>query len=223
MSGLPVLLDGIGFGEGPRLARRPTLVLRLPPALGVERRRRRRPSDRAHDRRVAERTGVVARRSSPGGRDGVAPGAPRRTRRQRWSRTPTCRRSPPATATTWSSPPTAPRTWATSASTSPPANRAGPPCSHGVAPDGAVSAAADGLEFPNGTVITPDGRTLIVGETMAKRVTAFTIADDGTLSRPAGVGRVRRRAARRVHPRRRRRDLVRRRREQRRGAGARGR
>jgi sugar lactone lactonase YvrE len=50
-----------------------------------------------------------------------------------------------------------------------------------VDPDGAVSAAADGLEFPNGTVITPDGRTLIVGETMAKRATAFTIADDGTL------------------------------------------
>ena len=33
----------------------------------------------------------------------------------------------------------------------------------------------------NGSVITPDGRTLIVGETMARRVTAFTIADDGSL------------------------------------------
>ena len=30
-------------------------------------------------------------------------------------------------------------------------------------------------------MITPDGRTLIVGESMAKRATAFTIADDGTL------------------------------------------
>jgi sugar lactone lactonase YvrE len=50
-----------------------------------------------------------------------------------------------------------------------------------VAPGGAVSVAADGLEFPNGTVITPDGRTLVVGETMAHRATAFTIADDGTL------------------------------------------
>jgi len=50
-----------------------------------------------------------------------------------------------------------------------------------VDPNGVVSVAADGLEFPNGTVITPDGRTLIVGETMAKRATAFTIADDGTL------------------------------------------
>jgi sugar lactone lactonase YvrE len=50
-----------------------------------------------------------------------------------------------------------------------------------VTPGGDVSVAADGLEFPNGSVITPDGRTLIVGETMARRATAFTIADDGTL------------------------------------------
>ncbi len=46
---------------------------------------------------------------------------------------------------------------------------------------GDVSVAADGFEFPNGSVITPDGRTLVVGETMARRATAFTIADDGTL------------------------------------------
>jgi sugar lactone lactonase YvrE len=50
-----------------------------------------------------------------------------------------------------------------------------------VRPDGEVDVAADGLEFPNGTVITPDGRTLIVGETFGRRATAFTIADDGTL------------------------------------------
>ncbi len=50
-----------------------------------------------------------------------------------------------------------------------------------VTADGAVSVAADGLEFPNGAVITPDGRTLIVGETFGKRATAFTIAADGTL------------------------------------------
>ncbi len=46
---------------------------------------------------------------------------------------------------------------------------------------GEVDVAADGLEFPNGTVITPDGTTLIVGETFAKRATAFTIAADGSL------------------------------------------
>ena len=47
--------------------------------------------------------------------------------------------------------------------------------------DGEVSVAADGLEFPNGTVITPDGRTLIVGETFGQRATAFAVAADGTL------------------------------------------
>ena len=51
-----------------------------------------------------------------------------------------------------------------------------------VSPDGVVSVAADGLWFPNGTVITPDGKTLIIGETRAKRLTAFDIASDGTLS-----------------------------------------
>jgi sugar lactone lactonase YvrE len=51
-----------------------------------------------------------------------------------------------------------------------------------VDPDGSVHEAADELQFPNGTVITPDGKTMIVGETMAKRLTAFDIAADGTLS-----------------------------------------
>jgi sugar lactone lactonase YvrE len=51
-----------------------------------------------------------------------------------------------------------------------------------VDPDGSVHRAADDLAFPNGTVITPDGKTLIIGETMAKRLTAFDIAADGTLS-----------------------------------------
>jgi sugar lactone lactonase YvrE len=49
-------------------------------------------------------------------------------------------------------------------------------------PDGAVVEAADELVFPNGTMITPDGRTLIVGETFAARMTAFDIAPDGALS-----------------------------------------
>jgi sugar lactone lactonase YvrE len=51
-----------------------------------------------------------------------------------------------------------------------------------VHPDGRVALAADDLAFPNGTVLTPDGRTLIVGETMAARLTAFDVAADGTLS-----------------------------------------
>lgn len=49
-------------------------------------------------------------------------------------------------------------------------------------PDGTVTTAADGLQFPNGSVITADGQTLIVGETTANRYTAFDLADDGTLS-----------------------------------------
>jgi sugar lactone lactonase YvrE len=51
-----------------------------------------------------------------------------------------------------------------------------------VQPDGRVSVAAWGLHFPNGSVITPDGATLIVGETLAATLTAFDIAADGTLS-----------------------------------------
>ncbi len=51
-----------------------------------------------------------------------------------------------------------------------------------VAADGRVSVAATDLHFPNGSVITPDGRTLIVGETLAGVLTAFDIAPDGSLS-----------------------------------------
>jgi len=50
-----------------------------------------------------------------------------------------------------------------------------------VRPDGTSEVAASGLEFPNGSVITPDGATLIVGESMGRRYSAFTIRDDGTL------------------------------------------
>lgn len=51
-----------------------------------------------------------------------------------------------------------------------------------VDPDGSVHVAADDLHFPNGCVITPDGRTLIVAETLAMRLTAFDVAPDGGLS-----------------------------------------
>lgn len=47
---------------------------------------------------------------------------------------------------------------------------------------GTVSIVASGLMFPNGMVITPDGKTLIVGETFGACLTAFDIAEDGTLS-----------------------------------------
>jgi len=51
-----------------------------------------------------------------------------------------------------------------------------------VEPDGRASVAAEGFAFPNGSVITPDGKTLIVGETRANRLSAFDIAADGGLS-----------------------------------------
>ena len=51
-----------------------------------------------------------------------------------------------------------------------------------VDPDGSVHVAAPDMEFPNGSVVTPDGKTLIVAETMGRRLTAFTIAADGSLS-----------------------------------------
>lgn len=50
-----------------------------------------------------------------------------------------------------------------------------------VDPDGTVSVAAEGLRFPNGSVITPDGGTLIVGETWGNRLSAFDVAADGSL------------------------------------------
>ena len=48
--------------------------------------------------------------------------------------------------------------------------------------DGSVHAAAPDMHFPNGSVLTPDGRTLIVAETLALRLTAFDVGPDGSLS-----------------------------------------
>lgn len=48
-------------------------------------------------------------------------------------------------------------------------------------PQGNLSVAAEDLYFPNGMVITPDQKTLVVGETFGNAMTAFTIADDGEL------------------------------------------
>ncbi len=48
--------------------------------------------------------------------------------------------------------------------------------------DGSAHVAAEDLMFPNGTIITHDGKTLVVGETFAARLTAFDVAADGTLT-----------------------------------------
>jgi sugar lactone lactonase YvrE len=52
-----------------------------------------------------------------------------------------------------------------------------------VNPDGSARVAATGLDFPNGTVITPDGKTLVVGESMGHQLSAFEIQNDGSLTR----------------------------------------
>jgi sugar lactone lactonase YvrE len=52
-----------------------------------------------------------------------------------------------------------------------------------VQPDGQVQQVADGLSAPNGMAVTPDGRTLIVAETLLGRLLAFEIGPAGTLSR----------------------------------------
>jgi sugar lactone lactonase YvrE len=51
-----------------------------------------------------------------------------------------------------------------------------------VTTNGDVREVATDLAVPNGPVVTPDGKTLIVAESWAQRLTAFTINDDGSLS-----------------------------------------
>jgi sugar lactone lactonase YvrE len=48
--------------------------------------------------------------------------------------------------------------------------------------DDTVTVVAENLDFPNGMVITPDGSTLIVAESTGRRLTAFTVGADGSLS-----------------------------------------
>ncbi len=52
-----------------------------------------------------------------------------------------------------------------------------------VEPDGDVRVAAGDLQFPNGMVITPDGKTLIVAETLGACLTAFDVEPDGALGK----------------------------------------
>ncbi len=49
-----------------------------------------------------------------------------------------------------------------------------------VQPDGTASVAAEDLKFPNGMGFLPDG-TLVVAETLAFGLTAFDVAEDGSL------------------------------------------
>jgi sugar lactone lactonase YvrE len=51
-----------------------------------------------------------------------------------------------------------------------------------VTPDGRLREVAGDIQFPNGMVITPDDRTLIISESFAGRLTAFDIEADGGLT-----------------------------------------
>ena len=51
-----------------------------------------------------------------------------------------------------------------------------------VFPDGSFKKGPEMLDFPNGTVITSDGKKLIVGETLGARLTCFDIDSEGMLS-----------------------------------------
>lgn len=49
-------------------------------------------------------------------------------------------------------------------------------------PGGAVREVATGLAFPNGMAVTADDSTLLVGDSHAHRIVAYTITDDGGLA-----------------------------------------
>ena len=51
-----------------------------------------------------------------------------------------------------------------------------------VEPNGKARVVAEELSSPNGTAIFPDGRTLILAETAANKLTVFDVAGDGSLS-----------------------------------------
>jgi sugar lactone lactonase YvrE len=51
-----------------------------------------------------------------------------------------------------------------------------------VTPNGSVRQVADGLAFPNGMAVTPDNSTLVIAESHGRKLTAFAVAADGSLS-----------------------------------------
>lgn len=53
---------------------------------------------------------------------------------------------------------------------------------HRVDPDGTIATVADEVDFPNGSVVINDGRTLVIAETWEARLTAFDLNEAGELS-----------------------------------------
>ena len=54
-------------------------------------------------------------------------------------------------------------------------------CLISVTHEGNAKICVDGLLFPNGTVISPDGKELVVGETFGGNLTSFQISESGEL------------------------------------------
>ncbi|MBI4935147.1 MAG: SMP-30/gluconolactonase/LRE family protein [Actinobacteria bacterium] len=51
-----------------------------------------------------------------------------------------------------------------------------------VEPHGHVHVVAAGMRFPNGMVLTPDGGTMVVAESLGRRLSAFDVGIDGTFT-----------------------------------------
>ena len=94
------------------------------------------------------------------------------------------------------------RTWGTSGTTSPAARSCATATLALVTPDGVVSAAADDLEFPNGTVITPDRLDARRGRDVRAAAHRVRHRRRRVSLEPPGLGRPRQRHTRRHLPRR---------------------
>jgi sugar lactone lactonase YvrE len=55
-------------------------------------------------------------------------------------------------------------------------------------PEGSARQVADGIAFPNGMAVTPDNQTLIVAESYANKLTAFSISPPTAACRAGGRG-----------------------------------
>jgi gluconolactonase len=56
---------------------------------------------------------------------------------------------------------------------------------HYVGPQGKTHLVADGLAFPNGIVLRPDGKALLVGESQQNRILAYEVTAPGKVARAA--------------------------------------
>ncbi len=53
-----------------------------------------------------------------------------------------------------------------------------------LAPNGTLHRLAEGIHYSNGVALTPDGKTLYVSEHLSRRILAYDVGDDASLSNP---------------------------------------